>query len=130
MTPSVTRRSTAAGTSVHGQTHPLGATVYAGRGVNFSVYAKNCDGVDLLFFDTCDTPAPSRTICLDPQADREYHYWRVFVPGINVGQLYGYRVHGPHDPERGLLFEISAAPWVWPMVMSIALRGWCPLPRA
>ena len=45
---------------------------------------------------------PARVIRLDPQRHRTYHYWHVFVPGLQAGQLYGYRVSGPCDPARGL----------------------------
>ena len=34
----------------------------------------------------------------DPVANRTYHYWHAFVPGVRAGQIYGYRVHGPVDP--------------------------------
>ncbi len=42
---------------------------------------------------------------LDPVANRTYHYWHAFVPGVTNGQLYAYRVHGPDAPERGLRFD-------------------------
>ena len=48
---------------------------------------------------------PSRVIPLDRQRHRTYHYWHAFVPRIEPGQLYGYRVHGPYDPARGLRFD-------------------------
>ena len=50
---------------------------------------------------------PSRVIHLDPSANRTYHYWHVFVPGLQPGQLYGYRAHGPFDPPQGLRFDAS-----------------------
>ena len=83
---------------------PLGATVYP-EGVNFSVFSKNSTAVDLLLFEKVDDLNPSCVIKLDPQKNRTYHYWHIFVPGIKAGQLYGYRVHGPFDPERGLRFN-------------------------
>ena len=87
-----------------GSSFPLGATV-GGDGVNFSVYSKNASEVELLFFDSVDAARPSRTISLDRQWNRTYHYWHTFVPQILPGQLYGYRVHGPIDPPRGLRFD-------------------------
>ena len=36
---------------------------------------------------------------LDPAANRTYHYWHAFVPGVRPGQLYGYRVEGPMGPD-------------------------------
>jgi isoamylase len=87
-----------------GKSFPLGATVYP-SGVNFSVFAKGNTTVELLVFDRVDDSYPSRTIALDPITDRSRHYWHVFVPGIEVGQIYGYRVDGSFAPERGLRFD-------------------------
>ncbi|HQE94157.1 MAG TPA: glycogen debranching protein GlgX [Anaerolineae bacterium] len=91
--------------SVHvGQSFPLGATVYP-WGVNFSVFSKNCDAVELLFFDDVDAAQPAQVIHLDPHKNRTFYYWHAFVRGIGPGQLYGYRVHGPFAPEKGLRFD-------------------------
>jgi isoamylase len=87
-----------------GQSFPLGATVYP-WGVNFSVFSKNCDAVELLLFDDVDDGRPSHVIHLNPQAHRTFYYWHAFVLGIGPGQLYGYRVHGPLAPEEGLRFD-------------------------
>jgi len=83
---------------------PLGATV-CDTGVNFSVFSRNATGVDLLFFDHEDDQRPARTIQIHPWGGRSYYYWHVFVPGIRAGQLYGYRMHGTFDPERGMRFD-------------------------
>ena len=74
-----------------GRSSPLGATVLPGGG-NFSVFSRNASGVELLFFDREDDSRPSRVITIDPAANRTYHYWHVFVSGVQPGQLYGYRV--------------------------------------
>ena len=87
-----------------GKSFPLGATVLPG-GVNFSVFAKHSIGAQLLLFDQVDDPSPSRVIDLDPYRDRTYYYWHAFVPGITAGQIYGYRIAGPMQPERGLRFD-------------------------
>ena len=63
-----------------GRSAPLGASVEQG-GVNFSVYSRDATRVDLLLFDSEDAP-PSRVIRLDPVANRTYHYWHVFVEGL------------------------------------------------
>jgi isoamylase len=83
---------------------PLGATPGPG-GVNFSVFSRDATGVELLLFDAVDDAQPSRAIRLDPTANRAYHYWHVFVPGVTAGELYGYRVAGPADPARGMRFD-------------------------
>jgi len=87
-----------------GSSSPLGATVTA-DGVNFSVYSKGAAKVELLLFDAVDAGRPSRVISLDRQRHRTYHYWHAFVPRTAPGQIYGYRVHGPFDPARGLRFD-------------------------
>ncbi|MFL5339583.1 MAG: glycogen debranching protein GlgX [Gemmataceae bacterium] len=87
-----------------GNSSPLGATVVY-RGTNFSLYSRCATGLELLLFDRSDDSQPSRVIRLDPAANRSYHYWHVFVPGVQPGQLYGYRVDGPSIPDRGLRFD-------------------------
>jgi glycogen operon protein len=52
-----------------------------------------------------DDAAPARVIRLDPVTNRTYFYWHLFVPGVQPGQLYGYQVAGPVDPQRGLRFD-------------------------
>jgi glycogen operon protein len=89
-----------------GASAPLGANVLD-TGVNFSVFSKRASRVDLLLFDAPDAVAPAETIHLRPTPHRTYHYWHVFLPGIAAGQIYGYRVHGPFDPARGLRFDAS-----------------------
>jgi len=87
-----------------GMSYPLGATV-AAAGANFSLFSRSATGVELLLFDRADECSPRRIIELDPRTQRTYHYWHVFVPGVNAGQLYGYRVYGPSDPARGMRFD-------------------------
>jgi isoamylase len=89
-----------------GASHPLGVTLGRG-GANFSVFSRSATRVELLFFDQADDARPSRSIELEPQTHRTYHYWHTFVPGVKAGQLYGYRVHGPAEPARGLRFDAS-----------------------
>jgi len=89
-----------------GRSFPLGDACWE-SGANFSVFSRSATSVELLFFDHVEDAQPSRIIVLDPRLHRTYHYWHVFVPGVSPGQLYGYRVHGPFDPARGLRFDAS-----------------------
>jgi isoamylase len=89
-----------------GRSSPLGPTVLPG-GVNFSVFSRNASGVELLLFDREDDAQPARVITIDPATNRTYHYWHVFVPDVQPGQLYGYRVHGPFDPASGMRFDAT-----------------------
>ncbi len=87
-----------------GRTWPLGPTPAAG-GVNFSIWARHATSVDLLFFDRAEDARPSRVIRLSAPRHRTYHYWHAFVPGAGIGQVYGFRAHGPFDPVRGFRFD-------------------------
>ena len=104
-TPNLARSSAQPTLSTPGRSAPLGASLEQG-GVNFSVYSRDASRIDLLLFDSEDAP-PSRVIHLDPSDNRTYHYWHVFVPGLQPGQLYGYCAHGPFDPQQGLRFDAS-----------------------
>ena len=86
-----------------GHSYPIGATVADG-GVNFCVYSKHATQVELLLFDHADDAQAAQGIALDPQQNRTYEYWHVFVAGAKAGQLYGYRVSGPSEP-AGLRFD-------------------------
>ena len=87
-----------------GTAMPIGATATPG-GVNFSVYADKAEAVELLLFDSADDPQPAHVFRLDSRHHRTYHYWHVFVSGIQAGQLYAYRAIGPNAPERGLCYD-------------------------
>jgi isoamylase len=87
-----------------GRSSPLGATP-SSDGVNFSLFSRDATGVELLLFDRVDDARPARVIRLDPGANRAYHYWHVFMPDVQPGQIYGYRVDGPFDPAKGMRFD-------------------------
>ncbi len=89
---------------LNGRSYPLGATVFEG-GVNFSVFSKNSYSVELLLFNNENDTKPARVITLDPEKNRTFYYWHVFVKGLQSGQLYGYRVFGDHKPHEGLYFD-------------------------
>jgi glycogen operon protein len=76
-------------------------------GVNFSLYSRGAARVELLLFDHQDDSRPARVIPLDPIHNRTYHYWHTFISGLQSGQIYAYRVHGPWDPASGMRFDAS-----------------------
>lgn len=94
--------------STQGRSSPLGATVING-GVNFSLYSRGAQSVELLLFDHSESAVPSRVITIEPSTQRTYHYWHAFVPEIGAGQIYAYRVHGTSDPAQGLRFDAEKA---------------------
>ena len=89
-----------------GNSSPIGATVVNG-GVNFSLYSRHATGVELLLFDKSEDAKPARVIGLDPSSNRTYHYWHLFVPELQPGHIYGYRVQGPFDPAKGMRFDAA-----------------------
>lgn len=86
-----------------GSPFPLGAT-WDGKGVNFALYADNAHGVDLCLFTANTDKKEYARIAIK---ERSYQVWHVYVPGLQPGQLYGYRVHGPYDPENGLRYNAN-----------------------
>jgi isoamylase len=83
---------------------PLGATVCR-EGVGFSLFSRRASRIELLLFDHEDDALPRRVIGIDPETNLTYHYWHVFVPNLEPGQIYGYRIDGPVDPANGLRFD-------------------------
>jgi isoamylase len=83
-----------------GAPYPQGAT-WDGTGVNFVLYSEHATRVELCLFNELGT-AEHDTIEL-PECHG--HVWHGFIPGISIGQLYGYRVHGPYEPGKGLRFN-------------------------
>jgi glycogen operon protein len=84
-----------------GSPRPLGAT-WDGEGVNFALFSENADGVQLVLFDHNDRDQPSATITLTERTD---NVWHTYLPDVRPGALYGYRVHGPYEPEQGHRFN-------------------------
>src|ERR1700734_3709007 len=83
-------------TILPGKPYPQGAK-WDGTGVNFSLYSESATRVELCLFE--DTEA--RTSETIPLREVTGHVWHCYLPGVKLGQLYGYRVHGPSDPEQG-----------------------------
>ena len=69
-----------------GRSSPLGAAVHK-TGVNFSVFSRNASGMELLLFDSEDAPAANANRSNGSSANRTYHYWHVFVPGVRQGRF-------------------------------------------
>jgi glycogen operon protein len=78
-----------------GTPYPLGAS-YAGTGTNFSIFSEVATRVELCLFD--DRGHESR----QDLPERTALCWHGYVPNIYPGQRYGFRVHGPYEPRKGL----------------------------
>ena len=80
-----------------GKPYPLGAT-WDGKGVNFSIYAENATKVELCLFDSDSADAAEEIVALP---ERTHQVWHGYLPGVGPGQCYGYRAHGPYEPQTG-----------------------------
>ncbi|HJU04168.1 MAG TPA: glycogen debranching protein GlgX [Nitrospiraceae bacterium] len=84
-----------------GNPYPLGAT-WDGRGVNFGLFSEYATKVDLCLFDSAGDEKEAHRIPLTEHTDQ---VWHAYLPEILPGQLYGYRVHGPYEPQQGHRFN-------------------------
>ena len=75
--------------------YPLGAS-YDGAGVNFALYSQVAQKVELCLFDEHDVETRIE------MTERNSYVWHNYIPGLQPGQRYGYRVYGPYDPMHGL----------------------------
>jgi glycogen operon protein len=85
-----------------GAPQPLGAT-WDGQGTNFALFSANAERIDLCLFDDSGARELERIALPERTGDIWHGYLKDAVPG----QLYGYRVHGPYDPERGHRFNAN-----------------------
>ncbi|HEV8420557.1 MAG TPA: glycogen debranching protein GlgX [Actinomycetota bacterium] len=84
-----------------GSAAPLGAT-WDGEGVNFSIFSEHGEAVELCLFDQPEAEEESDRIEIQERTDL---IWHCYLPDVRPGQLYGYRVHGPYEPEKGHRFN-------------------------
>lgn len=77
-----------------GKPYPLGAT-WDGKGVNFALYASNATAIELCLYDTDNQETKIEL------KECSHQIWHVYLHGVKPGQLYGYRAHGPYEPQNG-----------------------------
>lgn len=82
-----------------GSPFPLGAT-WDGKGVNFAIFSENATAIDLCLFDPKTNKEKRVRI-----KEVDNHIWHVYIPNLKPGQLYGYRVYGPYEPQNGHRFN-------------------------
>ena len=83
-----------------GAPYPLGAT-WDGSGVNFAIFSEHAEKIELCLFD----PNGRREIARVQLPEQTDQVWHGYLPEVRPGQLYGYRVHGPYQPEHGHRFN-------------------------
>lgn len=84
-----------------GRPAPLGATCAKG-GVNFALFSEHATKVELCLFDSTDSEIESHRIALP---EKTHQVWHGFLPDLGLGQIYGYRVHGPNESQSGHRFN-------------------------
>ena len=77
-----------------GEAYPLGAT-FDGSGTNFAIFSEVAEKVELCLFDDADTETRVELREVDA------FVWHCYLPNVGPGQRYGFRVHGPYEPEKG-----------------------------
>lgn len=109
-----------------GRSYPLGAT-WDGQGVNFAIFSKHAEKVELCVFDDKGRHERQR-IALRERTD---DVWHCYLPQARPGMAYGYRVHGRYKPEEGhrfnphkLLLDPYAKDMVGELRWSDALYGY------
>ncbi len=83
-----------------GRPWPMGATI-TGDGVNFAVFSAHAERIELCLF----SPDGRKELVRLPLRDRDGDIWHIHVGGLTAGAVYGFRAHGPYDPERGHRFN-------------------------
>ena len=83
-----------------GSPHPRGA-LWDGRGTNMTLFSANATKVELCLFDGSGETETDR-IPMPEYTDQVFHG---YFPEVKPGQLYGFRVHGPYEPEQGHRFN-------------------------
>ena len=82
-----------------GSAYPLGAT-FDGSGTNFALFSEVAEKVELCLFDVgADGQVEETRVEL---SEVDAYVWHAYLPTVQPGQRYGYRVHGPWDPAQGL----------------------------
>ena len=88
-----------------GSAYPLGAT-FDGSGTNFAIFSEHAERVELCLFDGAKgAGGPDVTETRVELTEVDGFVWHCYLPTVQPGQRYGYRVHGPYDPEHGLRFN-------------------------
>lgn len=84
-----------------GQPYPLGAT-WDGLGVNFAIFSEHASKIELCLFDGAYASTESQRIVLPEYTNQ---VWHGYLRDVRPGQVYGYRVYGPYEPEKGHRFN-------------------------
>ena len=94
-----------------GTRFPPGAN-WTPEGVNFSVFSRNANRVQLLLYDSSDSAAPVQVVDLDRDANRTYFFWHVLVEGLPAGTHYTWRVDGGKELVDPWARAVTDSVWI------------------
>ncbi len=84
-----------------GRSYPLGAT-WDGEGTNFAVFSEHATSIELCLFDQANFATELARVRMRERTDQVFH---CYLPGVQPGQLYGFRAYGPYQPSHGHRFN-------------------------
>ena len=105
-----------------GTRFPPGASATA-EGVNFSLFGRNANRVELLLYDAADSAEPVQIISLDPDKNRSYFFWHVLVEGLPAGTHYTWRVDGGKELLDPWARAVTDSVWIRRKAISGAESG-------
>jgi isoamylase len=94
-----------------GTRFPPGASSTA-EGVNFSVFSRNAKRVELLLYDSADGAEPVQIVALDPDTNRSFFFWHVFLEGLSAGTHYTWRVDGEKELVDPFARAVTDSVWI------------------
>jgi glycogen operon protein len=107
----------------HGKTYPLGSKFNA-KGVNFSIFSRYAEQVELLLFNSSDSDEPFQIIPLKKEINRTFFSWHVYVSKLPAGTWYTWRMDGPgHARDSGFRFEKSKH-LIDPWARAVSQKRW------
>ncbi len=83
-----------------GKSYPLGSS-FDGKGVNFALFSAAAEKVELCLFDQAGVDEKLRIEI----TENDHNIWHVYLEGVKPGQVYGYRIYGPYQPQEGKRFN-------------------------
>jgi isoamylase len=102
---------------------PLGAN-FTPEGLQFSIFSRHATGVTLVLFESEKPGSKTVEIRLDSDVNKTGDIWHVMIKGLREGQLYGYKIEGPYEPENGHRFNMHKL-LIDPYAKAItACEGW------
>ena len=99
-----------------------GAT-WTAKGVNFSLFSQKANRVELLLYEAADSAEPFQIVVLDPETNRSYFFWHVFVEGLPAGTIYTWRVDAGKELVDPWARAVTDTAWIRQQAIGCADGG-------